>query len=184
YINSGNSFHWLTVNLLGTASNKNGIGAKVYVTSDLGTQMREIRSGDGFRYMSSLNAHFGLGQDSTIYKVEVRWPSGDVDQLYGPAVDGAVTITEGTLGNTSGVATTEANADGAIYPNPVTDVLTVAGLEGAHNNEVAVIDVTGKRVLEGQLKSSRLDVSTLRSGVYMLSIRVGERSVQHRFVKQ
>jgi len=184
YLNSGNAYHWLVVNLIGTASNKNGIGAKVYVTSALGTQMREIRSGDGFRYMSSLNAHFGLGTDSTVDLVEIHWPSGDIDQLNGPTVDGSITITEGTLGITAGVATTEANRDGSIYPNPVADVLTVAGLEGSHNNDVSVIDITGKRVLEGQLKNSRLDVSTLNAGVYMLSIRAGDRLVQHRFVKQ
>lgn len=168
YINGGNAYHWLTVDLLGTASNKNGIGAKVYVTSALGTQLREIRSGDGFKYMSSLNAHFGLGEDSTVDLVEVHWPSGEVDQLYGPAVDGSVMITEGTLGITTGVATTEADADGAIYPNPVSDVLGLNGLEWLHNNEIKVIDVTGNLVLEGRLRNSQLDVSALRSGVYML----------------
>jgi hypothetical protein len=134
--------------------------------------------------MSSLNAHFGLGADTTVELVEVHWPSGEVDQAYGPDIDGAITITEGTLGITAGVGAVQGQEDGAIYPNPVADVLTVAGLEGSHNNEVTVMDVTGKRVLEGQLRSSRLDVSSLRTGVYVLSIRTGDRLVQHRFVKQ
>jgi hypothetical protein len=184
YINSGNANHWLTVNLVGTASNTNGIGAKVYVTSALGTQMREIRSGDGFKYMSSLNAHFGLGADSTVDLVEVHWPSGDIDQLYGPAPDGSVTITEGTLGITAGVAATEAEADMAIYPNPVADVLTLAGPGRSRDTAVAVFDVAGKRVLEGRTGNGRLDVSALRPGMYVLSMHQGDHVEQHRFVKQ
>jgi hypothetical protein len=60
-------------------SNRNGIGARVEVTSAMGTQIREIRSGDGFRYMSSLNAHFGLGSDTHVDQVTVYWPSGLVN---------------------------------------------------------------------------------------------------------
>jgi hypothetical protein len=183
-INSGNDYHWLTVDLVGTASNKNGIGAKVYVTSALGTQMREIRSGDGFKYMSSLNAHFGLGEDSMVDLVEVHWPSGNVDQLYGPAIDGAITITEGSFGITTGIAASERPDENGIFPNPVSDVLTVAGVQGAHNSEVTVLDVTGKQVMEGQLRNSQLDVSSLKAGAYVISVRDGERFVQHRFVKQ
>jgi hypothetical protein len=182
YINSGNDYHWLTVNLIGTTSNRNGIGAKVHVTSPMGTQLREIRSGDGFAYMSSLNAHFGLGLDTTVEMVEVDWPSGVVDQAFGPAIDGAITITEGSLG-TSGITGADLKAPHAIYPNPVRDVLTVAGTEGGHDGTAVVIDVTGKRVMEGVLRGGRLDISRLRPGVYTLSIETARGPARHRFMK-
>src|SRR5690554_2781568 len=72
YYNDGNSNHYITINTIGVESNINGIGARVSVTSDLGTQIREVRSGEGFKYMSTLNTHFGLGPDSTIDLLTIK----------------------------------------------------------------------------------------------------------------
>lgn len=182
-MNLGNDNHWLTVNLLGTVSNRNGIGAKVTITSALGTQMREVRSGDGFKYMSSLNAHFGLGTDSVITGITVRWPSGIVDDLPTAELDGAITVTEGMTLTTAVAEGAEAPALG-VFPNPVMDVLTVAGGELLSSAPFEVLDVTGKRVLQGTLERGQVDVSHLKSGVYVLSVRNGKAREQQRFVKE
>ncbi len=61
-MNDRNSNNWLKICTVGVQSNKNGIGARVVIESPgLGTQIRDVRSGEGFRYMSSLNTHFGIG---------------------------------------------------------------------------------------------------------------------------
>lgn len=182
-MNQGNANHWLTVNLIGTVSNRNGIGARVQVTSALGSQIREIRSGDGFRYMSSLNAHFGLGTDSVITAVTVRWPSGIVDELPTAAIDGAITITEGMTLNT-GITEGEAGRTFGVFPNPAQHVMTVIGGDLLPNEPFEVLDVTGKRVLEGTLQRGRVDVSQLNTGVYVLSVRSGTAREQQRFVKE
>ena len=62
-MNVGGTNNYLRVNTVGTVSNKNGIGARVEITSASGTQIRDVKSGDGFKYMSSLMTHFGLGND-------------------------------------------------------------------------------------------------------------------------
>ncbi len=182
-MNMGNANHWLTVNLIGTVSNRNGIGAKVTVTSALGTQLREIRSGDGFAYMSSLNAHFGFGTDSVITGITVRWPSGIVDELPSAAIDGAITITEGMTLSTNVAEAADVQTI-SVYPNPAKNVLTVIGGDVLRSDPFEILDVTGKRVLEGTLDHGHVDVSSLNTGVYVLSIRSATDRGQLRFVKE
>ncbi len=182
-MNMGNDNHWLTVNVIGTVSNRNGIGAKVTISSALGTQLREIRSGDGFKYMSSLNAHFGLGTDSVITGITVRWPSGIVDVLASADIDGAITITEGMTLTTGLAETTEEHTIG-VFPNPVKDLLTVIGGDVRRNDAFEIMDVTGKRVLQGTLDHSQVNVSSLTTGIYILSVQSRTKRVQQRFVKE
>ncbi len=181
FLNQGNDNNHLTVALVGTISNRNGIGARVQVTSALGSQIREIRSGDGFRYMSSLNAHFGLGADTEVEHVVVRWPSGTVDVIDAPAINGTLTIVEGTF-NTVGEH--GASPSLVVFPDPVGDVLNVRGASNLFKSPVQVTDVAGKRVLQGSLRNGQLDVSSLSSGLYILSVISEGRMIQQRFTKQ
>lgn len=181
-INQGNDNHWLTVNLVGTVSNRNGIGARIQVTSALGSQIREIRSGDGFKYMSSLNAHFGLGSDSTIAQVRVQWPSGIVDVVSEPLVDGSITVREGETLST-GISNSTDGPGFGVFPNPVRDVLAVTGPD-MRNSPYSIMDVTGKSVMAGQLSNSKVDVSGLTEGLYVITIQADGGRAQQRFVKQ
>ena len=181
YRNSGNDNNHLTVTLNGVISNTNGIGARVLVTSALGTQTREIRSGDGFRYMSSLNAHFGLGADTEVLEVEVRWPSGHVDVFTDVVINEPLNAVEGI---STGVTAGGVGDILGVYPNPATDVITLKGNKPFLNNRFRVSDVTGKHVLEGSLLNNQLDVAGLTSGVYVLSVTVDGGSIQQRFSKQ
>lgn len=96
YMNETNDNNWLKVNTVGTASNANGIGARVKITSAMGPQIRDVKSGDGFRYMSTLNAHFGIGTDTEVESVTVYWPSGTVDVVENPAINTTLVIVEST----------------------------------------------------------------------------------------
>ena len=75
YQNNPNGNNWLKVVTIGTISNINGIGARVEITSALGTQIRDVQSGTGFRYMGSLNTYFGLGENTNISTLTIYWPS-------------------------------------------------------------------------------------------------------------
>jgi hypothetical protein len=98
YRNRGGQGHWLGVRLVGTASNKSGIGARVVLTSRRGdstiTQMREVTSQMGFRGQDDLSPHFGLGPADKVLSLEVRWPSGKVSTLADVAADQVVEVTE------------------------------------------------------------------------------------------
>jgi hypothetical protein len=91
---SGNN--WFKVSLRGTKSNRSGIGAKVRVVSDDGSQTHVILSQSGYYSCNDQRPHFGLSGNKKIHLLEITWPSGLVDtwrdlepnQIF-PATEGA-----------------------------------------------------------------------------------------------
>jgi hypothetical protein len=93
--NAGRDRHALEVRVIGVRSNRNGIGARVTITAQARTQMREVKSGSSYLGQNDLRAHFGLGGITRVEKIDVRWPAGDVETIRDVAADQIVTITEG-----------------------------------------------------------------------------------------
>jgi hypothetical protein len=87
--------HWLTLKLIGTKSNRDGIGAMVLVRAGGQTQRTLVRSGSSYCSQSDLRPHFGLGAQTTA-DVEIRWPSGSVDRIANVACDRIGTVHEGS----------------------------------------------------------------------------------------
>ncbi len=75
---SGN--HWLGLKLSGTAGNRDGMGAVVHVKTPAGEQWNHATASTGYASSSDIRVHFGLGAASRA-TVDVRWPSGRVQQL-------------------------------------------------------------------------------------------------------
>jgi len=88
--------HWLTLKLVGTTSNRSAIGARVKLVSPAGAQLQEVRGGGSYYSQNDLRPHFGLGRDTAIERVDVRWPNGREERWIGPKVDQILTLTEGT----------------------------------------------------------------------------------------
>ncbi|MEI6409977.1 MAG: FG-GAP-like repeat-containing protein [Bacteroidota bacterium] len=95
WMNNGNGNHFFGLNLRGVQSNRNAVGARVTLYSALGTQIREVRSGESYGIMNSMQMNFGLAQETVVDSVVVRWPSGIVDKLYQPAINQYLTLQEG-----------------------------------------------------------------------------------------
>jgi hypothetical protein len=76
---SGN--HWLTLDLQGTKSNRDGFGAKVRISAGGKTYFAESRCAFGFLMQSDRRLHFGLGSASNIDRIEITWPSKKVQEL-------------------------------------------------------------------------------------------------------
>jgi len=97
YHNQGNSNAWLKVKLVGAASNRDAVGAKVWVTADFARasrrQRREIAPGQ-FLGGNNRIAHFGLGDATNVATLRVEWPSGQVTELNNVAVRQHLTIME------------------------------------------------------------------------------------------
>jgi hypothetical protein len=83
------------VKLVGTKSNRDGIGATVRVTAAGGTQAQMVRSGSSYLSASELVLTFGLGQLGKAEKVDVLWPSGQRDRLTNVAAGETIVVTEG-----------------------------------------------------------------------------------------
>ena len=92
---SSHTNHWVQIQLRGTKSNRDGIGARVKVVAGDLTQIDEVHSGRGYQSHYGMHPHFGLGQRKNIDRIEVRWIGGGTDVVENVAVDRVVTITEG-----------------------------------------------------------------------------------------
>jgi hypothetical protein len=85
----------LRVKLVGTKSNRDGIGATVRVTASGETQAQMMRSGSSYLSASELVLTFGLAQHEKAENVEISWPSGQVDRLPSVSAGQTVVVTEG-----------------------------------------------------------------------------------------
>jgi hypothetical protein len=89
-----NSNHWLELRLIGTASNRDAVGARVRLTAGGHTQTRDVRTSSGYLSQSDPRLHFGLGPHAVVDRIEISWPSGTVQNLRKIAADRLLSITE------------------------------------------------------------------------------------------
>lgn len=180
-MNTPNGNNWLKINTVGAPGNRNGIGARVTISSAMGNQMRDVKSGDGFRHMSSLTAHFGIGQDTEIDEAVVFWPSGQVTVVPNPTINSTITITESSITT----AVEEAQPEElSLYPNPTSDILRVEGSAFNTQRTVYILDASGRLVQESSLSSGSVDVSRLATGTYMLQLTYNGKVISRKFTKQ
>ena len=183
YVQEGNNGNnWLKITTTGTASNINGIGARVEINTPAGIQIRDVMSGSGFRYMSSLNTHFGLGVDSSVNSITVYWPSGIVDVINNPNINTTINIVEGETLSLEESFIEEL----IIYPNPVKNNLTIESSLNINQSVISVFDMTGKRVINYKAKGevNSVDVTSLSAGQYILRIiSIENRIVSTKFIK-
>jgi hypothetical protein len=180
-VNQGNGNNWLRLDLRGTVSNRNGIGARITLTTALGTQIREIRAGDGFKYMSSLMAHFGLGAEEEVTGLTIRWPSGIIQEVGEVEVNSVVTVIE-PLPTDVGPSMDERGP--LVYPDPAVDELFIDLPDTAEERLVDVFDHAGKHVLSVRMTNGRMDIGALSAGPYVLRITVDGTTHEARFTKQ
>jgi len=90
-----NGNHWIGIKLVGTKSNRSAIGARVRCVAGPLSQIDEVRSGGSYLSQNDLRIHFGLGERKTVDLLEIRWPSGTVDQLHNLAADRFIRVEEG-----------------------------------------------------------------------------------------
>ena len=90
----GNANHWLTVQLVGTKSNRDGNGASLKLVSEGFVQVEQAKGGGGYLSASDPRIHFGLGKRSKIESLEITWPSGQVDRLTNLSTDQIITVKE------------------------------------------------------------------------------------------
>ncbi len=86
--------HWLKVKLIGTKSNRSGIGARVLVRYGRQTQVQEVLSQSSFFSCNDSRLHFGLGEAAAA-DVTVRWPSGTTENYPSVKSEQLITIREG-----------------------------------------------------------------------------------------
>ena len=86
--------HWIRLQLEGVVSNRSAIGTRVSVTAGGRTQIQEVASGSSSFSQNSLNLTFGLGTHSQAERIEIRWPSGQLQTFESIPADQTLKIRE------------------------------------------------------------------------------------------
>ncbi|MCI0662042.1 MAG: CRTAC1 family protein, partial [Acidobacteria bacterium] len=87
--------NWISIKVIGSKSNRTGVGARIKVMTEGKTQINEVRSGGSYYSQNDLRVLFGLGKEAKVKSIEVQWPSGAVDSVNDVAVNQVIYIKEG-----------------------------------------------------------------------------------------
>jgi hypothetical protein len=93
---SKNQNHWLGLHLIGISSNRDAIGARATLKSANRLWVDEVRSGSSYNSSNDLRLHFGLGLETHLTSIQIRWPSGQTELFDPPTqIDRIIKLTEG-----------------------------------------------------------------------------------------
>jgi hypothetical protein len=91
----GNANHWLEIFLIGTKSNRDGVGARVKLIAGDLTLYEQRKGGMSYQSAQDPRLHFGLGAHANVNALEIIWPSGMVTKLTGVKSDQIISVKEG-----------------------------------------------------------------------------------------
>ena len=181
WMNDGGTNNWVKFALVGVESNLHGIGARITINGDWGTQIREVRSGTGYSHMSTLIAHFGLGTSTEIESVLIEWPSGTVDLIENVDINSQHVFIEGE--NVLGTSDFALNGI-SLYPNP-TSAMVNFSLKNIEGTPVRIIDVNGRTILKTTISSdNNINIEMLTNGVYFIQLQIENKDLSYKFVKK
>jgi hypothetical protein len=92
--NKGNQNRWLTLKLVGTTSNRDGIGARIEINSGGIKQTTQKKSASGYLSQNDPRLHFGLAKNEMVDRIEIIWPSGKKQVLENVKANQILTVTE------------------------------------------------------------------------------------------
>ena len=177
-----NGNNWVKLSFRGIQSNINGIGARIELYGSWGKQIRDVRSGEGFEFMSTLNVHFGIGTATEITQAIIRWPSGVIDTINNPSINQTLHVIEGSTLSTNSFTSTTFN----IFPVPTKNLITIQAYDNSITFKSAeIFDLNGRKITESKLDNNNINVQSLATGSYILLLNDsnGKRHTQ-KFIKE
>jgi len=143
--NDSDTNHRIVIDLRGTVSNRFGIGATVQLESAAGIQVRQLWLARGYLASSEPMVHFGLGTDTSIRRLTITWPSGQVQAFENLGVDRRFTITE-----PAGPALMSLRENPPAVARQFAEVSATTGL-AVSSREEPVNETSGQRLLPVRL---------------------------------
>ncbi|WP_439152745.1 FG-GAP-like repeat-containing protein [Winogradskyella sp.] len=166
--NSPMANNWLKVRLEGTESNRNGIGSLIEISSGGHIQYRYTLCGEGYLAQNSATEIIGVGNNTIIDYVKVKWLSGVEDVIYNVDVNQTLEIIEGS---SLSLDDQQKNTPILVYPNPSSDFVFI------NSKDMTIVsgklyDVQGRYVSELNIDHNQLyfDLSNCYTGVYVCNI--------------
>lgn len=168
--NIGNQNSYLAINLDAPAGvNADAIGARIHVSSDGVTQMREVQAGLGHWGGQAPKLQiFGLGNSTWVDSLWVEWPGGHVTTYYGVSPNQFITV-DGSL-------TTERpeapELELVAYPNPTSGNVILGGMDFS-NAQIRVLDLTGRILSDPVIldrRQARVNLEGMAEGIYLVDV--------------
>ncbi|WP_115462018.1 FG-GAP-like repeat-containing protein [Winogradskyella aurantiaca] len=173
--------NYLKLNLIGTESNIDGIGARIEISANGQVQYRHVMCGEGYLSQHSFVEQFGVGDASSIDYVKVNWPSGIEDILNHVEVNQKINIVEGaSLSMDENFSLSYIS----LYPTIVRDKVTVE--VNAEEADLFLFNGVGQLIKRLKVNAglNELQLDQLNSGVYLAVFDFGDRSkVTKKIVK-
>lgn len=176
--NIGNANNSVTVKLIAPdATNRNCIGARIYVYSGGVRQMRDIQSGVGrWGMVQPFELVFGLARNTTIDSIVVRWPKAGLPRttVVNPPINQMVAINANGMVSSGVAIAGEQSGQMSLSPNPTSDWMTARlgpGLRG--NCMLEIYSSIGQRIHRSQIAGEeyvRVPVESLPEGYYMVRV--------------
>ena len=92
--NKGNLNNWITLNLIGQTSNRDGIGSRIKIISGGKVQTAQKKSASGYLSQNDPRLHFGIMKNTIVERIEIKWPSGKFQKIENVKANQILTIKE------------------------------------------------------------------------------------------
>ena len=161
--------NYLIIELRGTTSNFNAVGARVEILAGGMQTCHSIIAGDGGCNFHSYPLEIGLGENTLVDEIRIFWPNSQPQYLYNIAANQYLQITEG---DPVALAENMLVPCFDVFPNPAKEKFSLHVKHGGNINAIEIIDVRGSVVMTENPLNSNLsfNVSGLPNGLYMIRI--------------
>ena len=179
---STNTNNYLGIELVGTTSNKDGIGSVIEISINGEQQYRYTMCGEGYMSQNTHKEYFGLGTETEVDYVKVKWLSGIEDTIFNVSANQVLTVIEGS---TLSVDDNVFNSV-KITPNPFDDYISIQK-DNTFTYQIEIENILGERIFSGEVDhtNSIINIGNISSGVYFLVLKY-EDSFQkvHKLIKK
>ncbi|MCT4629430.1 FG-GAP-like repeat-containing protein [Winogradskyella sp.] len=166
--NTSDINNWLKVELEGTESNRQGIGSFIEISIDGEKQYRYTHLGEGYLSQNSGTEFFGVGQNTVIDYVKVKWLSGIEDVLFNVPVNQTISIVE-----SSTLSVLEyKNLPKVFFNNPINEVVNIKS--SVKILSYKIFDVLGKIMLTNHVnnENANINIDSFETGVYFCNLKL------------
>ncbi len=182
--NNGSGNNYLKVKLEGTTSNRDGIGSWVQAYNNGVPQNRYTLLGEGFNSQNSNSEFFGLGSETVVDSLKVKWLSGTVDVLYNVSVNQTLSVVEGASLSVSKFDFLNAIK---VYPNPNNNglfQLNFSDFDVSKNYQYKLFDALGRKLKQQNidLSTNYVDLKNFNKGIYFLQIISEDQSTTKKLI--
>jgi ASPIC/UnbV protein/VCBS repeat protein/type IX secretion system substrate protein len=183
---STNSNNWVSLILEGVTGNRSAIGARIEVTANSLTTVKEVSGGVGRGSFNSLPVEFGLGNATTIDNVKIVWPNGVTENFNAISINQIQNIKEGN----GTLSTNDISLDNItlnVYPNPFKNKLNLDLSQFEDSRSIKIYNILGVLIYEedSHLEDKiTIEINNNYSGLLLLYVESNNVTVVHKIMKQ